>query len=64
MIGRQTITGWLSAAIGLVALALLLQKWIKVPEAAVTVNERSEAPRPKRFRIKHDDGSESTVTAE
>ena len=35
VIGRQTITGWLSAAIGLVALALLLQKWIKVPEAAV-----------------------------
>jgi chromate transporter len=35
VIGRQTITGWLSAAIGLVALALLLQKWVKVPEAAI-----------------------------
>jgi chromate transporter len=35
VIARQTITGWLSAAIGLVALALLLQKWVKVPEAAV-----------------------------
>jgi chromate transporter len=35
VIGRQTITGWLSVAIGLVALALLLQKWIKVPEAAI-----------------------------
>src|SRR5213079_1697903 len=35
VIGRQTITGWLSAAIGLVALALLLQKRVKVPEAAL-----------------------------
>ncbi len=32
VIGRQTIHGWLSAAIGLVALALLLQKRIKVAE--------------------------------
>jgi chromate transporter len=35
VIGRQTIHGWLSAAIGLVALALLLQRRIKVPEPAV-----------------------------
>jgi chromate transporter len=35
VIGRQTITGWLSAAIGLVALALLLQKRVKVPEPAL-----------------------------
>ncbi|MFL5960188.1 MAG: chromate efflux transporter [Gaiellaceae bacterium] len=35
VIGRQTITGWLSAAIGIVALALLLQKRVKVPEAAL-----------------------------
>ncbi len=35
MIGRQTIHGWLSAAIGVVALALLLQKRIKVAEPAL-----------------------------
>jgi chromate transporter len=35
VIGRQTITGWLSAAIGIVALALLLQKRIRVPEPAL-----------------------------
>jgi len=35
VIGRQTIHGWLSAAIGVVALALLLQKRIKVPEPAL-----------------------------
>jgi chromate transporter len=35
VIGRQTIGGPLSAAIGLVALALLLQKRVKVPEPAV-----------------------------
>jgi len=32
VIGRQTIHGGLSATIGLVALALLLQRRIKVPE--------------------------------
>src|SRR5205807_1421410 len=35
VIGRQTIHGWLSAAIGIVALALLLQKRIKVPDPAL-----------------------------
>lgn len=35
VIGRQTITGWLSAAIGVAALALLLQKWVRVPEPAL-----------------------------
>jgi hypothetical protein len=35
VIGRQTIHGGLSAATGLIALALLLQKRIKVPEPAV-----------------------------
>lgn len=35
VIGRQTIHGWLSAAIGIVALALLLQKIRKFPEAAL-----------------------------
>jgi chromate transporter len=35
VIGRQTIHGWLSAAIGVVALALLLQKQIKAPEPAL-----------------------------
>ena len=35
VIGEQTITGWLSAAIGVVALALLLQRWVKVPEPAL-----------------------------
>jgi chromate transporter len=34
VIGRQTIHGWLPAAIGVVALGLLLQKRIKVPEPA------------------------------
>jgi len=35
VIGRQTIHGWLSAAIGVVALALLLQRGVKVPEPAL-----------------------------
>jgi chromate transporter len=35
VIARQTITGWLSATIGIVALALLLQKRIRVPEPAL-----------------------------
>jgi chromate transporter len=35
VIGRQTIHGWLSAAIGIVALALLVQKRLKVPEPAL-----------------------------
>jgi chromate transporter len=35
VIGRQTIHGWLSAAIGVVALALLLQKRLQVPEPAL-----------------------------
>jgi chromate transporter len=37
VIGRQTISGWLSAVIGVVALALLLQRWVKVPEPALVV---------------------------
>jgi len=37
VIGRQTISGWLSAAIGLVALALLLQRRMKMPEPALVV---------------------------
>jgi chromate transporter len=37
VIGRQTISGWLSAIIGLVALGLLLQKRIPVPEPALVV---------------------------
>jgi len=37
VIGRQTISGWLSAAIGLAALGLLLQKRVKVPEPALVV---------------------------
>jgi chromate transporter len=37
VIGRQTISGWLSAAIGVVALGLLLQRWVKVPEPALVV---------------------------
>jgi chromate transporter len=37
VIGRQTIHGWLSAGIGVVALALLLQKRIKAPEPALVV---------------------------
>jgi len=35
VIGRQTIHSWLSATIGVVALLLLLQKRIKVPEPAL-----------------------------
>jgi chromate transporter len=35
VIGRQTISGWLSVGIGLVALALLLQGRVKAPEPAV-----------------------------
>jgi chromate transporter len=35
VIGRQTIHGWLSAAIGVVALASLLQKRMNVPEPAL-----------------------------
>jgi chromate transporter len=35
VIGRQTVSGWLSVAIGLVALALLLQKRMRVPEPAL-----------------------------
>jgi chromate transporter len=35
VIGRQTIAGWLSVAIGLVALALLVQRRVSVPEPAV-----------------------------
>jgi chromate transporter len=37
VIGQQTITSWLSAAIGIVALCLLLQPWVKVPEPALVV---------------------------
>jgi chromate transporter len=32
VIGRDTISGWLSALIGLVALALLLQRLVRIPE--------------------------------
>ena len=35
VIGRQTIAGWASVAIGLAALAVLLQPRVKVPEPAV-----------------------------
>ena len=35
VIGRQTIHGWLSIAIGLAALALLLQKRVRAPEPAI-----------------------------
>ena len=35
VIGRETISGWLSAIIAIVALALLLQKRLKVPEPAL-----------------------------
>jgi chromate transporter len=35
VIGKQTIEGWLSAAIGLVALAFLLQRLTNVPEPAL-----------------------------
>ena len=37
VVGEQTISGWLSAVIGIVALALLLQRWVKVPEPALVV---------------------------
>ncbi|MHB8695295.1 MAG: chromate efflux transporter [Solirubrobacteraceae bacterium] len=37
VIGRQTIHGWLSATIGVVALALLLQKRARVPEPALVL---------------------------
>src|SRR6266536_3199848 len=37
VIGRQTIHGWLSGLIAFVALALLLQRWVKVPEPALVV---------------------------
>ncbi|MCW2976504.1 MAG: hypothetical protein JWM06_1785 [Actinomycetia bacterium] len=37
VIGRETIRGWLPAVIGVVALALLLQRRARVPEAAVVV---------------------------
>jgi hypothetical protein len=35
VIGRQTLAGWGSVAIGLLALALLLQPRVSVPEPAV-----------------------------
>ena len=35
VIGRDTVHGWLSLAIGVVALALLLQNRFKVPEPAL-----------------------------
>jgi chromate transporter len=35
VIGRQTVSGWLAVVIGLIALGLLLQRWIKVPEPAI-----------------------------
>jgi chromate transporter len=35
VIGRETVTGWLAGAIALIALALLLQRRVKVPEPAV-----------------------------
>ena len=35
MIARQTLGGWLSIAIGLAALALLLQQRVKTPEPAI-----------------------------
>lgn len=35
VIARQTISGWLSALIGLVALGVLLQRRVRVPEPAV-----------------------------
>ncbi len=37
VIGRGTVHGWLSATIGVVALVLLLQKRIRVPEPALVV---------------------------
>ena len=35
VIGRQTVSGWLAVVIGIVALGLLLQRWVKVPEPAI-----------------------------
>lgn len=35
VIGRQAITGGLTAAIALIGLALLLQRRVKVPEPAI-----------------------------
>jgi chromate transporter len=35
VIGRQTIAGWVSVAIGLAALGVLLQPRVRVPEPAV-----------------------------
>jgi chromate transporter len=35
VIGEQTISGWISVAIGLVALALLVQRWLQIPEPAI-----------------------------
>jgi chromate transporter len=35
VIGRQTVSGWLAVVIGLVALGLLLQRWVKMPEPAI-----------------------------
>jgi chromate transport protein ChrA len=35
VISRQTISGWLAVVVGLIALGLLLQRWIKVPEPAI-----------------------------
>jgi chromate transporter len=35
VIGRETVSGWLSATIALVALALLLQRRVKVAEPAI-----------------------------
>jgi chromate transporter len=37
VIGRETISGWLAAGIAVVALALLLQRWVRVPELALVV---------------------------
>lgn len=37
VIGRQTIHGWLAPIIGIVALGLLLQRRVKVPEPALVV---------------------------
>jgi chromate transporter len=35
VIGRQTVSGWLAVVIGLIALGLLLQRWVKMPEPAI-----------------------------
>src|SRR5437667_1633787 len=37
VIGRQTIAGWLSAVIGVIALALLLQRRVRIPEPALVL---------------------------